>query len=288
MHFKTLFFLLLFCSFGAAESLQRNYFVQGNEIMLSDIVKDPKENVLLYTIEQEKQIKRVSSTELIETLKRHTKSKFTSNYSYIQFNKKSNLDLQKIEAKLKEHYQNRYANIQIISLSVRPRGNLAKLPNEFTFGIQEKEHLSSSGYCFITTPQKRKVFFSYEIFAHVDVYYAREDIQKGSELSNLNLTKKSIMLSKFRSLPLQNLNDKAVEAKHRLKKDTLITSRDVVALYLVKRGESVNITLKSAGIDISFSAKALTSGRAGDQITVENREKRKIKVRVVGKNRAEM
>ena len=68
----------------------------------------------------------------------------------------------------------------------------------------------------------------------------------------------------------------------------LITSRDVTGLYLVKRGESVNVTLKSSGIDISFSAKALTSGRAGDMISVLRSEGKKIKVRVIGKNRAEM
>lgn len=256
--------------------------------MLSDIVKNPKENFLLYTIEETKHTKRVSGRELIEKLKRHGYPAFSTNYAYIQFNKSSSLDLEKIEIKLKEHYQNKYANIKINSLTLRPRGYLNQLPQEFAFGIQDKEHLSSSGHCFIITPQKKRIFFTYDISAYVDVYYAKTDIEKGSELSNLNVIQKSIMLSKFRAVPLQNLKVNSLEAKHNLKKDMLLTSRDVRGLYLIKRGEMVNITLKNNGLDISFSAKALTSGRAGDRISVIRNDQKKIQVRVVGKNRAEM
>lgn len=268
--------------------LERNYFVEGRTVMLSDIVKNPHENFILYTIEADKNIKRVPGRDLIAELKRHGYTAFSTKYAYIQFNKKSSLNLQRIETKLKEHYLSKYSDIRIEKLNIRPRGELRALPQSFAFGIQEREHLSSSGHCFITTPQKRKIFFAYDIVANVDVYYARTDIEKGSELSNFNLIKKSVMLSRFKADPLQKVEAHALEAKHKLKKDMLLTSRDVRGLYLVKRGDRINITFKSDGIDISFSAKALTSGRAGDTIYVLRNEGNKIKVRVIGKNRAEM
>ena len=289
MYFKTLLLLLLlFFSLEAKVSLERNYFVENRSIMLSDIVKNPQEDFLLYEIEPNKNIKRVRAIELLETLKRHGYNNFVSAYGYIQFNRTSTLDLSTIKTKIKEHYQSKYTDIKIDALHVQTRESLHKLPDEFAFGIQKKEHLSSSGHCYIVTPEKKKIFFSYQITAFVSPYYARRDIKKGSELSNLNVFKKSIMLSKFTALPLQVLNAEGVEAKHKLKKDKLITSRDVTPLYVVKRGEGVNVTLVSSGISISFSAKALTNARVGDSIFVLRDDKKKIKVRVTGKNRAEM
>ena len=256
--------------------------------MLSDIVEEPKIDMLLYTIEPSKNIKRVSQSELLAKLKAAGYDTFGSSYSYIEFVKKSDVDLFPIEESLREHFLSRYKSMKIKSVRVTPRGLLKELPKEFSFGIQDKEYLKSSGYCYISTPSKSKIFFAYEIDAYIDLYFSSKRIEKGAKLSNLNVAKKQVAFRSFRAAPLQDLTSEGLEAKHRVKKGALLTSRDVVALHLIKRGDVVNVTLQNGTINISFSAKALSAGRLGETITVENSQKKRIKVRVVGKNRAEI
>ncbi len=272
----------------ALQELERNYVVEGNMIMLSDLVQDPKEDLLLYSIEPSKNIKRVSSAELLERLKAAGYDSFRSSYSYIEFAKKSDVDLSSIEESLRAHFLSKYKGLEIKKITIRPKGYLKDLPSEYSFGIQEREYLKSSGYCFITTPTRSKIFFAYEIDAALEIYFSSKLIEKGSKLSALNLTKKRVAFVSFRASPLQDLGTEGFEAKHRVKKGTLLTLRDVVPLHLIKRGEQVNVTLQNGSLNISFSAKALSAGRLGETITVENSQKKRIKVRVIGKNRAEL
>jgi len=288
MLLKLFLLFVLSCSLGATEYLKSNYFVTTDFIQLSDIVKNPKKDFILYKLEANKHIKRVKASQLLKKLKQHGYKEYLSKHSYIQFNKKSPINTDTIRQRLIEHYKQKYKSIQIKSLMLEPRSYRESLPTEYSFGIDEKEYLSNKGHCFVITPQKKKIFFNYEFFASVDVYHARKNISRGEELSRFNLKKKSIMLNRFRASPLESLQTGKYEAKHRIKNGNIVTSRDIIGLYLVKRGATVTVTLKNKGINISFSAQALTSGRDGELITVLKSNNKKIKVRVNGKNRAEM
>lgn len=288
MFFKFLLFLLLGCSLWAAQDLQSNYYTDSDSVMLSDIVKNPDKDLQLYTIQENKHTKRVKSDNLLKLLKKHGYTQYSAKNSYVQFTKKSPIDTQKIKTKLIQHYKSRYKSIEIKSLTLSPRGYIEQLPKIYAFGIDSREHLSNEGYCYIYTPDKKKIFFSYTMYAMLSVYVSRDNISRGTELSNLNTKKKSIMLNKFRAMPLESIEEHTLEAKHRIKSNTVLTTRDAVGLYLVKRGATVSVSLKNNGINISFVAKAVTSGRFGDIITVQNSKEKKIKVRVIGQNRAEM
>jgi len=50
----------------------------------------------------------------------------------------------------------------------------------------------------------------------------------------------------------------------------------------------VNVNFTDSGLSISFSARALQNGKLHDIITIEKRDKTKLRVRVIGKNRVEM
>lgn len=288
MYFKFLLLLLLSCSLGATEYLQSDYSIQTDSVMLSDIVKSPKEDALLYSVQKNKHTKRVKATRVLKDLKKHGYKEYKSKHNYVQFSQKSPIDTSEIRAELIKHYKSQYKSIKIDSLFLEPRTYLEKLPPYYEFGIDDTAYLSSKDNCFILTPERKKIFFNYTISATVDVYYTKGTLQRGTELSNMNTTKKSIMLSRFRAKPLESIEAHSLEAKHRLQSDSELTSRDVVGLYLVKRGANVNVTLQNNGINISFTAKAVTSGRYGETITVVTGKDKKIKVRIVGQNRAEM
>jgi flagella basal body P-ring formation protein FlgA len=262
--------------------------VKANSIMLSDLVPEPQKDVKLYTIRENKYTKRVKAKELLTRLQTYGYQDYDSKHHYVQFTKKSPINTQKIKTKLIQHYKNRYKSIKIKSLTLVPRTYLEKLPQVYAFGISKREHLSNKGYCYIFTPNKKKIFFNYTLYATVDVFVSKGDIDRGTELSNLNTKKKSIMLNKFRAMPLEEIRAHTLEAKHRIKSEDVLTSRDAVGLHLVRRGATVSVSLKNNGINISFLAEALTNGRDGDTITVLNRNGKKIKVRVIGHNRAEM
>jgi len=89
-------------------------------------------------------------------------------------------------------------------------------------------------------------------------------------------------------MPLQKMPIQKYEARHRIKKETVLTLYDVLGLELVKRGEYVNVSTQDGRISISFAAKANQNGRLGDTIQVINMHKKRIKAVVIGKNRAEI
>ena len=165
---------------------------------------------------------------------------------------------------------------------------MLQLPKEYTIGFPRNAYLSHKGIFYIKTPDNKKLFFNYLINAEISVYQTTKEIQKGEELSNFNLQKKSIILDKFKAEPVIELQKNHYEAKHRLKKGLILTQRDIRRLYLVKRGDNVIVTLHNNDLEIVFNAKALQSGRLGETISVLHKNNKKVRVRVIGKNRAEV
>ncbi|MEN4053216.1 MULTISPECIES: flagellar basal body P-ring formation chaperone FlgA [Sulfurimonas] len=286
---KALFILsLLFLTLQANQELQHEYSVTGKDIMLSDIVNSPKEDARLFQISPSRHSKRVKSKELLRLLKEYGYKNFQAKHAYVQFSQKSPINTDKIKNSLIEYYQEKYKDIKIEKVDLLPSKYMTHLPKEYKVGFSRNAYLSRKGVLYIKTPDNKKIFFNYNMYARLNVYETKKKIEKGEELSELNCKKKSIILEKFRAMPLMDLPRARYEAKHRLKKFSLLTQRDVVGLFLIKRGSHVNVYLQDEGVYITFGAKALQSGRYGDTITVVNQNKKKIHVRVIGKNRAEV
>ena len=286
---KILFIIsLLFFTLQADKELQHTYSILDKNIMLSDIVKNPKKDTLLFSISPSRHSKRVKSKELLQLLKKHGYKDFTAKYAYVQFSQKSPINTDTIKNRLIFYYKERYKKIQIQEVKISPNKYISHLPKSYTVGFARNAYLSRKGILYIKTPDNKKIFFNYNIYAKLNVYETKKKIEKGDELSELNCKKKSIILEKFKAMPLIDLPPAHYEAKHRLKKFSLLTQRDVVGLFLVKRGSYINVFLQDEGVYITFGAKALQSGRYGDTISVINQNKKKIHVRVIGKNRAEV
>lgn len=288
MPLKTLLFFFLSLHLFADIDLKSNYYVDTKTVMLSDVVEDTKEDIQLFKIDENRYSIRVKSKKLLQILQNNGIQNYNSKHSYIQFTKKSSINVDNIKAAIKKEYEDKYKKIDIQSISVKPRGYLSNLPQNYKTVISPKTHLFNSGTIYIKTDEKKKIFFNYKIAAKVEVYEARKEIKKGTELSNINCKKKSIILDKFRARPLQSIVKGNLESKHRIKAGTVLTKRDVQGLYLVKRGSDVNVALKSSTLSISFSGKALQNGRFGDSIKVLKSNGTKIKVLVTGRHRAEV
>ncbi len=281
---------LFFVSIGlcAEVYLKNNYYVSNKNIMLSDIDTQVQQDIKLFTIDENRHSKRVKSKELIKLLQNHGLKNYKSKHSYVQFTQKSPIDTTEIKSFIEKTYKEKYQKINIKSIFVEPRSYIQEIPYNYKVSLPSKSHLSNKGILHIKTDEKKKIFFNYKITAEVDVYETRREIAKGRELSNINCKKKSIILDKFRAMPLQKLQKGTLESKRKIKAGTILTVRDVQGLYLVKRGSNVNVSLKSSTLSISFSAKALQNGRYGDTIKIQKNNGIKMQVRVTGRHAAEV
>ncbi|MBA3027169.1 MAG: flagellar basal body P-ring formation protein FlgA [Sulfurimonas sp.] len=288
MTLKILFLFLFSIKLIAGTELKNEYYVESEEIRLSSIFPATTNDALLFQITQGRYTKRVQAKELIALLDSYGYKDLESKNEYIQFTKQAPLDFKAIEEELKTLYRQRYKQIKIQSIEIHPRGYLDTLPQEYTLGMQSKSHLKRQGTFYIKTKQSKKIFFDFNINATIDVYFAREDIKRNTELSAINTIKKSIILDKFRAQPLQNVTSGTVQSKQNIKKNTLLTSRDIVELQLVRRGESVSVLLEKDNMSISFSAEALEDGVYEQIIEVQQQNGTKIKIKVTGKNRGEV
>jgi len=290
---KKIFLTILFFHFFsllvlANEELKREYFIKNDVVMLSDIIQNPKEDFLLYQIPKSRHTKRVKASKLIKKLQAVGYKNFQTKHAYIQFTQKSPLNLQAFKKELQKYYQKHYKEINILHAELSPNHYIISLPKEYTIHFGRNAYLSKKGVFYIKTNKNKKIFFHYTLHATLSLYETKKEIQKGEELSFINCKKRSIMLDKFRAMPLLELPRGQYEAKHRIKKSKLLTERDVTGLYLIKRGSPVTITLQDGGVSITFSARALQNGRYGDTIAIRKHNNKKIYVTVTGKNRAKV
>lgn len=290
MLFVKIIFLLITSTFiFAANTIQNNYYIKNDFIMLSDIIHVSKENdKKLFDIDKNRHTKRIKAKKLLKILQENGYNNYTSKHAYIQFTKRSPINTAKIKKNIRKFYKNKYEKINISAIVLFPTHYLEKLPKNYTVHFNKKAHLSKKGVLYIKSDDNKKIFFNYKITATVSVLLARHNIKKDSELSSINTRKNSIILNKFKAMPLQSLYVSKYQSKHNIKADDIITSRDVTGLYLVKRGSSVSVNLKERGINIYFSAKALQNGRFGDTISVVQKNGKKLKVIIRGKNKAEV
>ena len=283
------FLLLLFSiSLLANNQLQSNYFIINDSILISDIIKNSKNDTLLYTINSKRHSKRVKAKELIKLLNKYGYKDITSKHSYIQFTKKSPINMSRIALSLQNRYKQEYKNIDIKEITITPRSYMQELPKEYTVVIGNKAHFHKDGHLYIKTLNNKKIFFNYRIKAIITVLKTKIALKREEELSRINVKKDSIMLDNFRAMPLQELQKSTYQAKHKIKKGTILTTRDVIALFIIKRNANVNVLIQDSNMAVSFIAKATQHGRFGQTITVVNKQGKRLKVIVTGRNSAEI
>ncbi|MBC8238597.1 MAG: flagellar basal body P-ring formation protein FlgA [Helicobacteraceae bacterium] len=283
------YFLFLFISVQIfALTLGDSYYVDSKNIKLQDIFPQASYDITLYQIETNRYTKKIKSRELIELLKEHGFKDITASSRYVHFTQKSPIDTSKIKTEIIRFYKSKYPGIEIKSIILTPRGYIKELPQEFEVHLQKKAYLKNDGTLSIKTIDKKKLFFDYVLDAQLYIYTAKKKIQKGTRLSLINMSKKSVRLDRFKAMPINDTHLNTSQSKRKFKTDTVVTIRDIQTLNLVKRGSNVNVSFNDKNINISFSAKALQNGKLNDIITVQKSNKKRLSVKVVAKNKVEI
>jgi len=281
--------MIIFCSVvvlsSFAEELQKRYFVPTNDIFLSTITGDKKNDMYLFSIERDRYLKRVSAKKLLQILQNKGYRRFTAHNGYVTFYKRSPIDFSALKQKLKEFYKQNYKFIQINSVWIIPRNHIQKLPKSFIFKIQPRNALHSHANFSIKNHAKQ-VFFEYFIDADLYVFKTKRKILRGEALDGRNMKKVYIKLDKFQALPIQSFS--SYQAKHHINEGKIITKRDIEKLALVKRGENISVVVKNNNMEIIMGAKALQSGSLNEMIQIENEKGVRLHAKVIGKNRVEV
>jgi len=288
MLIKYLFLILIFIQLNASSILQKTYYINSNDINISSIIKNIDIDKNLFNIQPNKYSKRVKSKLLIKILKQHGYMDFKAQSNYITFKKKSYIDTSKIQDVILKYYKQKYDIIEIQKIDVNPRSYITHLPQDFSVHLRKRDFLSNHGIVNIKTPKNKRIFFDYMIKAKLPVYITKTKLKMNTEISELNTEKKSIVLNRLKAKPIQQIIKNTLQVKYNINKNKILTSQNIEKLNLIKRGASINIILHDSGIDISFTAKALRNAKMGDIVTVENKNKKRFKVKVIGKNKAEM
>ncbi len=194
----------------------------------------------------------------------------------------------KIESAIKELYEKSYQDIKINKISIYSRGSIKSFDSNYDVNIKQSSNLSKKGIIYIRTESNKKIFFDYEIDAEVSVYFTKKTIEKGAELSTLNIIKKNIPLDKFRFMPVRESDLDGSQSKNQLRENQIIALKDIESVILVKRGEGVSVKIDDEEVSLSLSAEALKDGRFGDIISVKKSDGKQLKVKVIGQNRVEI
>ncbi len=272
----------------ANTALKGEYLIKTDDINISIFLPSTVSDVRLFEISKGRYTKRIKSKELIKILNKNGLKGYSSKHSYTKFTKQSPINTSVISQELFKIYKSKYKNIKIKQIQVTPRGYLSELPKSYKVLLSPKNYLKSHGVVSIKSDSKKQLFFDYKIDAVVDVYLARKKIKRNTELTNINCIKKSIILDKFKAMPLQELIKDRLQSKNHIKKEMVVTVRNIQELKLVKRGSSIHVTLNNKNIDISFSAQALEDAIFGDIIKVKQSNSKIIKVKVTAKGRGEV
>ncbi len=278
---------ILYLPLSAEMQLQQQYTFETGPIYSTTLFPDTKEKFILFNINNRTRF-RIRSSEIVQRFKEHNLSIESGAVRYVNFIKKSPIQTTSLEQLIVERYYRFYNNLHVNHVQVTPRSYLKEMPSEYQLLFSDKNLYHAEGIFSIKTPEKKRLFFNYRIDATLDVYMPRRPLKRKEALTPLNTVKKQIQFERLRALPLEQVNTKAYRLKRSMKPGQIITRRDIELYPIVKRGSSVVVEFKSGSVILQFSAIASQDGAKNDIITIQKKDGRRIKARVIAAGRVEI
>jgi len=287
--FIKIFFLLIFSIYlHASNILNKTYYINSDDINISTLIPDIKNDIRLFSVSKSKYTKRIKTKLLVGMLQKHGYKGYHSKSRYIKFIKNSPVNLSNIKKEIIKEYKNKYHKIDIQKVTVRPRGYISSLPKDYKVYFKSRDYLSHQGIIGIKGSTNKKIFFDYQVIAKLPIYIAKHDIRRKTALSLINTTKKTVLLDKFKAKPIQQIKRGVLQSKRNIKKGKIITDKNSDSLSIVRKNSTVSASLESKNIFINFSAKSLQDGKLNDIITIQKSNGKKFKAVVIGKGKVEI
>jgi flagella basal body P-ring formation protein FlgA len=122
-------------------------------------------------------------------------------------------------------------------------------------------------------------FVYYKIDAKIKVLKSIQTINKNEKITQNNAKVTWITLKNLYKLPLTKLPKNSV-AKMYISNNHIIYQYMITTPNLIRRNSPIKVISKSGGIEISFDAKAMQSGKKGDIIKVKDKNNNIYKVKI--------
>lgn len=115
------------------------------------------------------------------------------------------------------------------------------------------------------------------------VVVAAVPMDRGTLLTETMLQLREMDVSRLRGTYYTRLEDVAgMQTRRSISPDIPLTSQQIEQPIMIRRGEAVQVTANSGGLEVKIAGIALMDGRVGQQISVRNRQsKRVIEAKVV-------
>lgn len=199
---------------------------------------------------------------------------------------------------IKEHIKNilfstyKTHNIIINNIYLAP-SNKIDTPNSLPIeiGFSQKDAQKERGtfwVIFSDGSNKKKLFFKYQIDATLEVLKTKEALKDNILLTTQNTKIERVQL---KNIPFELANSHDLgnfETASYMPKDTIIFKNRLKAIDAVKMGERVFVNFISDGISIYMEATAKEKGKIGDIITIQTKDKKLLKAKVIGKGSVEI
>ncbi len=282
------FFMIMSLPLLSAMHLKQQYYFHTTPIYSTTLFPKMQKKFILFNMNTARTHYRIKSTQLIKRFNEHNLSLDAASVRYVNFIKKSPISTTRLEQQLKTRYQNAFNNLHVKTIDVTPRSYLAVLPKKYQLLFSKNNLYKSTGIFSIKTPDKKRIFFNYRIDATIEVYMPRHPLKRGDALTPMNTHRQSILFERLRGAPLEQIHTREYRIKRSMKPGHIITHRDIEFYPIVKRGSSVVVEFKSGSVLLQFSAIASQDGVKNDIITVQKKDGRRIKARVVAAGHVEI
>ncbi|MBN2869600.1 MAG: flagellar basal body P-ring formation protein FlgA [Campylobacterales bacterium] len=280
--------LLLLVSVFHAHELKEEYLYTDPTIVSTDLFPEVEKRFEVVRIPAEKTLYRLDAQTLAKTFELHGITIDTAKIRYVNFVKKSPVDLTSLEDQLAEKLRERYPSIRIRAVKITPRGYLDSLPHDAKGFFDNRIYQNGSGTFYVLNSQGLRRYLDYSVDALLPVLHTTRRVLRKETLGGSNTLLKPVPFTSFKDIPLTAFPSESVRFRSNLKNGTLLNVRNIEAVPLVLRNENVIVQIRNGSVVLELSATATQEGALYDIITIQKRDGKRSKAKVIGKNRVEL
>ncbi|MFZ2891335.1 flagellar basal body P-ring formation chaperone FlgA, partial [Sulfuricurvum sp.] len=211
-----------------------------------------------------------------------------SKIRFVNFTRKSLVDMTPAKTQLEKMLKEYYPSIKITSIFITPRGYLHLLNKEYRAIFDTRFYQNAKGTFYIVGSDGIRHYVDYSVKATLNVLHTGQNVNRKETLSGLNTILKQVEFTSFRDIPLTEIPIETFRFRSNLKANQLLTLRNIETTPLVLKNENVAVIVQSDGVIVEFGARATQEGSLYDIITVQKRDGKRVKTKVIGENRVEL
>lgn len=283
-------FILYFALLGTVwgYELEKEYFYTQTTIVSTDIFPEVSQRFEILKIPEDKTQYRIDAHVIAKTFELHGIPIDISKAPFVTFSKKSPVDFAPLKQQLSQMLQTRYPSLAIAQINITPRGYLKSLPQGVQGNFDDRTYLKRNGTFYVIGEDGLRRYLDYSVDATLRILHTTQNVSRKELLNGSNALAKTVLFDSFRDTPLTRFPERSYRYRSNLKAGTLLTERNVEEIPLVLKNDRVVVIVQNGPVVVEFLAVAIQEGSLYDIITIQKRDGKRAKAKVIGENRVEL